>query len=103
MSKKSLVRRLAASVINRWVEPTGVEEFLGDLDELYEEHLERRGKFIAELMYMVNALHLLFGFYSASHNKQNYNTMFIGNMLKISWRNAVKQKQFSILNILGLT
>jgi putative ABC transport system permease protein len=29
--------------------------------------------------------------------------MLIGNMIKIAWRSAVRQKQFTILNLLGLT
>ncbi len=103
MRKKTRVRKLAEWLIVQWVTPAAVEEFLGDLDELYEEHLSTKGKFVAEAMYLVNAVHLVSGFYSSPTKRQNHNTMFIGNMLKISWRNALKQKQFSILNVLGLT
>jgi putative ABC transport system permease protein len=103
MGKRTLSRRFADWIISRWAEPAVVEEFLGDLDELYDDHLEHKGKLFAETMYFVNAIHLLFGFYSKSKKQQTHNTMFIGNMIKISWRNALKQKQFSILNILGLT
>ncbi|MFZ6010874.1 MAG: ABC transporter permease [Bacteroidota bacterium] len=103
MNKKTPVQKLADWLITRWVEPVAIEEFLGDLHELYEEQLYTKGKFVAEVMYMINAIHLLFGFYSTTRKKQNYNTMVIGNMLKIFWRNALKQKQFSILNVLGLT
>jgi len=101
MSQKSFARRLANTLIERWVGRAYVEEFLGDLDEMYEDRLAARGKFIAEAMYCVDALHLLFGF-SSTVKKQSH-TMFMGNMIKIAWRSAARHKQFTILNLLGLT
>jgi putative ABC transport system permease protein len=103
MSKyqKSFARRLAGTLIQRWIGRAYIEEFLGDLDEMYEDRLAARGKFIAEGMYWVDAIHLTFGF-SSTVKKQNH-SMFIGNMIKIAWRSAVRHKQFTILNLLGLT
>ena len=80
------------------------EEFFGDLEEIYEERLQERGVFYAKLMYWVDALHLLKGFSTKSLLKtQNNNTIMIRNMFKIAWRNALRQRQFTVLNILGLT
>ena len=101
MNRKSLLRRLADTLIQRWVGHAYIEEFLGDLDEMYEDRLAAKGKFIAEGMYWVDTIHLIFGFPSTV-KKQNH-TMFIGNMIKISWRSALRHKQFTILNLLGLT
>lgn len=101
MSQKSYARRLANSLIQRWVKHTYIEEFVGDLDEMYEDRLAERGKFIAEGMYWVDVIHLIFGF--ASTEKKLHHSMFIGNMIKIAWRSAVRQKQFTIINLLGLT
>lgn len=98
---KSLPRRIADTLIERWVGRLYIEEFLGDLDEMYEDRLEVRGKFIAESMYWVDAIHLIVGF-SSPVKKQNH-TMFLGNMIKIAWRSARRQTQFTILNLLGLT
>jgi putative ABC transport system permease protein len=99
--RKSYSRRLADTLIQRWVGRVYIEEFLGDLDEMYEDRLATSGKFIAEGMYWVDAIHLTFGF-SSTVKKQSH-SMFIGNMIKVAWRSAVRQKQFTILNLLGLT
>lgn len=101
ISRKSYARRLANSLIQRWVGPAYIEEFLGDLDEMYEDRLTEKGKLIAEGMYWVDAIHLIFGF--ASTEKKQHHSMFIGNMIKIAWRSAVRQKQFTIINLSGLT
>jgi putative ABC transport system permease protein len=100
-SQKSFARRLAGTFIQRWVGRAYIEEFLGDLDEMYEDRLVARGKFIAEGMYWVDSIHLIFGF-SSTVKKQSH-SMFMGNMIKIAWRSAVRQKQFTILNLVGLT
>lgn len=98
---KSRFRRIADTLIERWVGRPYIEEFLGDLDEMYDDRLAARGKFIAESMYWVDAIHLIIGF-SSPVKKQNH-TMFLGNMIKIAWRSARRQTQFTILNLLGLT
>jgi putative ABC transport system permease protein len=99
--QKSLARRFAGTLIQRWVKRTYIEEFLGDLDELYQDRLAVKGKFIAEGMYLIDTIHLIFGFRSTV--KQTTHTMFIDNMIKIAWRSAVRHKQFTILNLIGLT
>jgi putative ABC transport system permease protein len=100
-STKSFARKLAGTLIQRWVGGVYIEEFMGDLDEMYEDRLATKGKFIAEVMYWVDAIHLVFGF-SSTVKKQTH-AMFIGNMIKIGWRSAVRHKQFTTLNLLGLT
>jgi putative ABC transport system permease protein len=57
-SPKTFSRRLACTLIQRWVSRAYIEEFLGDLDEIYEDRLAARGKFIAEAMYWVDVIHL---------------------------------------------
>jgi putative ABC transport system permease protein len=99
--RRSLSRRLADALIERWVGRVYLEEFMGDLDEMYEDRLEQRGKFPAEAMYWIDAIHLIFGF-SSTVSKQSH-SMFIGNMVKIAWRSAARHKQFTVLNLLGLT
>ncbi|MGC3943265.1 MAG: ABC transporter permease [Chryseolinea sp.] len=100
-SQRSLSRRLADALIERWVGRAYLEEFMGDLEEMYDDRLEEKGKFIAEAMYWIDAIHLIFGF-SSTVNKQRH-SMFLGNMVKIAWRSAARYKQFTILNLLGLT
>jgi len=101
LKKKSLARKFAGKFIQRWVERSYIEEFLGDLDEMYEDRLASKGKIIAEGMYWIDTVHLIFGFRATV--KQTSHTMFISNMIKIAWRSALRHKQFTILNLVGLT
>ena len=100
-ARKSFARRLASALVERKILRTYVEEFLGDLDEMYEDRRAARGKFIAEAMYCVDAAHLILGF-SSTVKKQSH-PMLLGNMFKIAWRSAIRHTQFTVLNLLGLT
>ncbi|WOK09006.1 ABC transporter permease [Imperialibacter roseus] len=102
--KPSLPPGLANWLASKFIDESYLEEFFGDLQEMYEERLKTKGKLYAGFMHWVDVFHLLFGFASTGLFKtQNSNTMMIRNMFKIAWRNAVRQKQFTILNMLGLT
>ena len=77
----------------------------GDLLELYEERRKKRGKRRADYRFALDVL-LLFrpgiirpikGF------EMLYNYVMFGNYLKIAWRNILKNKGYSLLNIGGLT
>ncbi len=104
MSKKM---KKGASIIrwmlSRTIDETLLEEFLGDLHEMYEERLSK-GKFYAQFMRWIDAFHLMFGFLSIGpFRTQNTTFIMFRSMFKIAWRNALRQKQFTVLNILGLT
>lgn len=95
---------LAKWLVSRMIHPDYHEEFFGDLEEVYEERASHQGVFRAKCMYWVDTLHLIRGFASTGILKtQNNHTMLIRNMFKVAWRNALRQKQFSTLNLLGLT
>ena len=91
-------------LFSKLIDPSMVEEFLGDLEEIREERQSSGHKIRASFMYWIDAFHLLIGF-SQRHSSITQNTSIImfKSLLKITWRNAVRQKQFTILNILGLT
>lgn len=96
--------RLANWVISKLLPEGYLEEFFGDLEELYDYRIESKGLFYAKMMYWVDTIHLLFGFSSFKIFKtQNNNTIMFKNMLKMALRSARKQRQFTILNLLGLT
>ncbi len=81
-----------------------LEEFLGDLQEIFEDRVEQKGKTLARLIYCFDAFHLLIGFASFSIFKtQNSNIIMIKTMFRMAYRSAIRQKQFTILNVLGLT
>jgi len=95
-----LAKRLAA----KFIKDIYLEEFIGDLKEVYDDRVKHKGRFYAKLMYWIDTLHLIKGFYSIRLFKtHNNNTIMLRNMLKIAWRNAIRQKQFTLLNVLGLS
>lgn len=99
--QKSFTRRVAGDLVERKVGRAYVEEFLGDLDEMYEDRRAAKGKLLAEAMYWIDAIHLILGF-SSTAKKQSH-SMFLGNMVKVAWRSALRHRQFTVLNLLGLT
>lgn len=104
MSSKTKNPAFANWLISRLIPSSQLEEFLGDLQEIHEERLEMYGKFRALFHFWIDAFHLLIGFSSLRLFKtQNNSTMMLKNMIKIAWRNAIRQKQFTVLNLLGLT
>jgi putative ABC transport system permease protein len=81
-----------------------LEEFLGDLDEVYQERIETMGVAYAKLMYWLDAFHLMLGFSSRRQFKLKYqHSMLFKSTVKIAWRHALRQKQFTFLNVVGLT
>ena len=96
--------RLPNWIASKFIDDSYLEEFFGDLEEIFDDRVNEQGKFRASLMYWIDVFHLLIGFNSISIFKtQNNQIMMIKNMFKIAWRNAIRQKQFSILNLLGLS
>ena len=89
--------------ISRCIDPKYLEEFIGDLDEIYMDRVSHRGKFIARIMYVIDYFHLLFGFSSSKLFKFKSRNILMKSMLKMALRSAMKQKQFTLLNLLGLT
>lgn len=94
---------LADWLMSIFVDDVYHEEFFGDLHELYEQRILEKGKFYAKLMYWFDSFHLLFGFSSFRVFRIKNNNMMFRSMFKIAWRTAIRQKQFTLLNVLGLT
>ncbi|MCO6360661.1 ABC transporter permease [Roseivirga pacifica] len=95
--------RLADWLVSKLIGDEYLEEFFGDLHEIYEDRLTSKSRAYAWCMYWVDALHLLFGFTSFKLFKTQNNTIMLKSMFIIAWRNAIRQKQFTVLNLLGLT
>jgi putative ABC transport system permease protein len=80
-----------------------LESLQGDLYELYQKRLAKKGKFIADLFFLFDVISACrpFAFSKRWFLNANNNTM-IGHYLKVSARNLVRYKTYSLLNILGL-
>jgi putative ABC transport system permease protein len=76
----------------------------GDLLELYEERLRTRGKAGADIQFCIDVI-LLFrpGIISLSQESPTLkHHVMLSNYFKIGFRNVMKYKTFSIINIFGL-
>ena len=94
--------RFATWIASRFINKFYLEEFTGDLQEIYQERIESKGLLHAKTMYWVDIWHLIFGFSSIRIFKFQ-RSMLLKTMFKIAWRSALRQPQFTLLNILGLT
>ncbi len=95
--------RFANWLLSKFIISDFHEEFLGDLEEIHNERLEKSSILYAKIMYWVDAIHLIIGFSSLKPSKStNSKIIMTDDSLKMAWRSALKQKQFTLLNILGL-
>lgn len=77
----------------------------GDLLELFEENIKTKGVLYAKWLFLFDVIKLLRPDIIRSRGQKvhiNRLTM-ISNYIKIGWRNIIRQRQFSILNVIGLS
>ncbi|MEM7297463.1 MAG: ABC transporter permease [Bacteroidota bacterium] len=77
-----------------------LDELLGDLEEEYTDNIERTGKRKATIRYYQQVLMLI-----RPHiiKKRKPSPLMLRNYLKSSYRSLIKNKAYSIINVLGLT
>ena len=99
--------RWAAWLLTRWSHPDDREEVEGDMLEMYSYWLESHGKPAADRKYALSAIRLMRPFarpkrttdYSYTYS---FSPAMIQNYFKIAFRNLLKSKTFSAINVLGL-
>ena len=102
-NKKKKTPALANWLASKFINEGLLEEFFGDLKEIYEDRISTKGRFYAKLMYWVDVLHLVIGFTSFNLFKgQNNPTIMHKHYLIIAIRNLARTKVYSIINILSL-
>src|SRR5688572_11483545 len=90
-------------ILSKLVRKELLEEFLGDLEEMYEERALMKGAAYARLMYCVDAMHLLTGFASVRIFKErNISTMMYNHYILTAFRNLARTKVYSAISIVSL-
>ncbi len=89
----------------RWFcHPAIVRYVEGDLLELYEERVRKQGRFRANIRFMIDVILLLRP--SIIRPAEGYSRLNMYGMLKnyivVSWRNLMRFKLFSFVNVFGL-
>ncbi len=102
-NEKSIPPKLATRLLHSFLRSDLAEEVRGDLEEKFYSDLKNKSAFKAKLNYWYEVLNYLRPFAirkSRSHYLNNYD-MF-QSYFKIGWRNLLKNKTYSIINISGL-
>ena len=80
-----------------------LDEVEGDLYELFQRRVEEKGLWKAKVLYSLNVLTFLHPDYIQRRRYYPTNHMaMLKNYFTIAWRNLLKQKAYSTLNIIGL-
>ena len=92
-------------LIRKFVDPVLIEGISGDLHELYQKRLNQRGKLLANIFLIMDALefwrHKPLKKSKKRNLKINYTPMF-RNYFKVGFRNILRRKIFAGINIFGL-
>ncbi|WP_353719221.1 ABC transporter permease [Dyadobacter sp. 676] len=99
--------RWATWLLTRWSHPDAREELQGDMLEMYAYWLQRRGKPAADRKYCLVVIRLLRPFARRRRTADypetySFSPAMIQNYFKIAFRNLLKSKTFSAVNIMGL-
>ena len=95
--------KLAQRILNGFLRDDLAEEVLGDLEEKFYVALKTKSLFTAKLGYWYQVLHYLrpFAIRKSRPIHSNHYAMF-QSYFKIGWRNLLKNKGYSLINIGGL-
>ena len=100
---KDKIPRLAQKILLRFLREDLAEEVLGDLEEKFYVTCKTRSVYKAKLGYWYQVLHYLrpFAIRKSKPIHSNHYAMF-QSYFKIGWRNLLKNKGYSLINIGGL-
>lgn len=79
-----------------------LEILRGDVYELYEERIQNTKKWKADFLFLIDILGLCRPFAFKKRHQNSNQIAMLKNYLKITYRNFIKQKVYSTLNVSGL-
>lgn len=101
--KRIIPPRFPQKILLRFLRDDLAEEVVGDLDEKFYATLKTRSHFRAKINYWYQVLHYLRPFaIRKSGDSQRTQYAMYRSYFKIGWRNLLKNKTYSFINIGGL-
>ncbi len=93
-----------ASLFLRWFcSEELIEEIQGDLEEAYQFRRENNGKLRADLWYVSDVLKFFKPYSFEKYSRSKQFVPMLRNYVKVSFRNILKRKGFTAINMLGLS
>ncbi len=94
--------KIVSKLLSRFISNELYEEISGDLAEEYQEHYKGKGKLYANAMYLMEVIRFA-RMYRSERKYQSSNSLsMLQNYIKVAFRNLVKHKSYSLINISGL-
>ncbi|NJN43095.1 MAG: ABC transporter permease [Flammeovirgaceae bacterium] len=108
--QKVKVPSLPTRLFEWYCGPAAAEDLLGDAEELFYENVKSRSTGFAKRKYWLRVLSLMFSYAvrkrkskRQSNSDASINYGLIQNYIKIAFRSLMRQKTFSIINIICLS
>src|SRR5690242_21845022 len=97
--------RWAERFVEWYCKPELAEDLTGDLNEYFQRNVEKKGPFLARLIYIIDAFKFFRKYTVRTPEFVNVliNWIMIGSYIKTSGRNLMRNKLFSTINIVGLS
>ncbi|MEO9483902.1 MAG: ABC transporter permease [Ekhidna sp.] len=94
--------KFASSLLARLISSELYEEISGDLAEEYQEHTREKGRLFANAIYLLEVIRYA-RMYRSERTYQSSNSFsMLQSYIKIAFRNLLKHKSYSLINISGL-
>ena len=94
--------RIADILLSYLVSQEFFEEISGDLAEEYQEYVNNKGRLYANAIYLIEVIRYV-RMYRSERKYQSTNSLsMLQNYIKVAFRNLIKHKSYSIINISGL-
>lgn len=104
-SRNPIPPPLAEKLLSKFLRSDLAEEVLGDLEEKFYLTAKRKSVLRAKLSYWYQTVNYLrpFALRKSKRSTNSNNTAMLQHYFKISWRNLLRNKSLSFINVFGLS